>query len=212
MTLSNRDLLHAALLGSDNRAVSALGRAVGLQSSQLATAMTRKATELGFKQTRFREPTGLSIENVSTPRETLSMLRVVIKHPLLGPVVQRAEYDAHPVARPSLKYVNTHRPAARASVQVLGGKTGYNDGARYCLTLVARISGRTIGMALLGTEGKLTRFGDVARMADWIMARRPKTTAPLAPVPPGAGLPPLPQKHPHDAGPAPDSGSAVTTP
>src|SRR5262249_24858604 len=75
MTVSNRDLLHAALMGSDNRAIPALGRAVKLSPSQLTAAMNAKARELGLKNTRFREPTGLSIENVSTPRETIAMLK-----------------------------------------------------------------------------------------------------------------------------------------
>jgi len=75
MTLSNRDLLHAALMGSDNRAIPALGRAVKLSGTQLAAAMTAKAKALGLKNTRFHDPTGLSTENVSTPRETIAMLK-----------------------------------------------------------------------------------------------------------------------------------------
>jgi serine-type D-Ala-D-Ala endopeptidase (penicillin-binding protein 7) len=187
MTLTNRDLLHAALMGSDNRAVSAMGRAVALSSSQLATAMTRKAQSLGLKHTRFLEPTGLSPENVSTPRETIVMLRAVMNHPVLGAITSRVEYDAHPVARPAIKYVTTHKPAARSNTQVLGGKTGYNDAARYCLVLGARVDGRKIGMAFLGNEGKLTRFGDVARVADWLVVHKPK--APPATETAVAGLP-----------------------
>src|SRR4051812_32354272 len=75
MTLSNRDLLHAALMGSDNRAIPALGRAVKLSPTQLAAAMTARAREMGLKNTRFRDPTGLSTDNVSTPRETIALLR-----------------------------------------------------------------------------------------------------------------------------------------
>ncbi|MBN2574178.1 MAG: D-alanyl-D-alanine carboxypeptidase [Deltaproteobacteria bacterium] len=174
LILSNRDLLHASLLGSDNRAISALGRAVGLNVSQLTTAMNRKVASLGLRHTRFREPTGLSGDNQSTPRETIALLRAAMAHPVLGPILQRIEYDAHPVSKPAIRYVNTHRPAARANVQVLGGKTGYNDAARYCLVIVAKISGRNCGMALLGTEGDRTRFGDVARVADWIVTHKPK--------------------------------------
>jgi D-alanyl-D-alanine endopeptidase (penicillin-binding protein 7) len=183
MTLSNRDLLHAALLGSDNRAVSALGRAVGLTAPQLAEAMTRKAAQLGLPHTRFREPTGLSPENVSTPRETLAMLRAAMANPLLGPVLRRVEYEAHPVTRSAIRYVNTHRPAHRRNMEILGGKTGYNDVARYCLVLAFRVEGRSYGMAFLGTEGKLTRFGDVARTTDWIALHRPAR-------PPGAAVSP----------------------
>jgi D-alanyl-D-alanine endopeptidase (penicillin-binding protein 7) len=182
LILSNRDLLHAALLGSDNRAVPALGRAIGLRSSQLTEAMNRKVAALGLRHTRFREPTGLSSDNVSTPRECIALLRAAMAHPVLGPILRRIEYDAHPVSKPAIHYVNTHRPAARSNVEVLGGKTGYNDSARYCLVLVAKIAGRTYGMALLGTEGELTRFGDVARMADWIVSHKPKI-APPAPAP-----------------------------
>ena len=124
MTLSKRDLLHAAMLGSDNRAVPALGRAVKLTPSQLAAGMNAKAKQLGLKNTRFREPTGLSVENVSTAREVIAMLKQVIAHPVLGPISRRPEYEAHPVGKPPLKYVNTDRQAARSNVQLLGGKTG----------------------------------------------------------------------------------------
>jgi len=178
MTLSNRDLLHAALLGSDNRAVSALGRAVGLSATQLTNAMNRKVASLELRATRFREPTGLSPENLSTPRELLQLLRAAMSQPILGPIVRKPEYEAHPVGRPPIKYVSTHRPAARPSLQILGGKTGYNDAARYCLVIAIRIEGHNYGMALLGTDGKLTRFGDVARVVDWIVAHKARLTAP----------------------------------
>ena len=62
-------------------------------------------------------------------------------------------------------------------MQVLGGKTGYNDDARYCLVVATKIDGRTYYMAFLGDEGKLTRFGDVARVADWIVSHKPKTAS-----------------------------------
>jgi D-alanyl-D-alanine endopeptidase (penicillin-binding protein 7) len=193
MTLSNRDLLHAALLGSDNRAVSALGRAVGLGTAQFTTAMNHKVAALGLRFTRFREPTGLSADNQSTPREIIELLKVAMAHPVLGPIVRRPEYDAHPVSKPAIHYNSTHKPAARGNLQVLGGKTGYNDSARYCLVLAARIDGHNYGMALLGTEGDLTRFGDVARVADWIITHKPKrgpSSAPQGPPSPESILGP----------------------
>jgi serine-type D-Ala-D-Ala endopeptidase (penicillin-binding protein 7) len=182
ITLSNRDLLHAALMGSDNRAIPALGRAVKLTPSQLTAAMNAKVRELGLKNTRFREPTGLSSDNVSTPRETIAMLRTVMSHPVLGPITRRSEYDAHPVGRAPIHYNNTDHPAARGNIQVLAGKTGYNDDARYCLVIATKVDGRPYFMAFLANEGKLTRFGDVARVADWIISRKPKS----APSPSGS--------------------------
>jgi D-alanyl-D-alanine endopeptidase (penicillin-binding protein 7) len=208
ITLSNRDLLHAALLGSDNRAVSALGRAVGLPAAHLAAAMTSKAHQLGCKGTRFEDPTGLSPQNVSTPREAIVLLRAVMDHPVLGPITRRVEYDAQPVGRAPIRYSNTHRPAARSNTVVLGGKTGFNNAARYCLVLAAEVGGRTLGMAFLGTEGELTRFGDVGRVSDWVVAYRARSKpdmkvsgpalaartspSPTAPAPAALTPPPLP--------------------
>jgi D-alanyl-D-alanine endopeptidase (penicillin-binding protein 7) len=203
MTLPNRDLLHAALLGSDNRAVPALGRAVGLEPAQLAAAMTTKVRELGMKTTRFVEPTGLSPENVSTPRELIDLLRTVIDHPVLGPITQTLTYDAHPVGRAPIHYNSTYRSASRSNTVIIGGKTGFNNAARYCLVLAAKVAGRTIGMAFLGTEGELTRFGDVARVADWVAMQEAKETPPhnllassgsatVAPAPAPAAPSPLP--------------------
>lgn len=189
MTLSNRDLLHAALMGSDNRAIPALGRAVKMTPTQLTAAMNAKAKQLGLVHTRFHEPTGLSTGNVSTPRETIVMLKEVIANPVLGPITRRAEYDAHPVGKPAIHYVNTDHFAQRGNVQVLGGKTGYNDDARYCLVIGAKIDARTYYMAFLGNEGKLTRFGDVARVADWVISHKSSlatvasaTRSPASPV------------------------------
>jgi D-alanyl-D-alanine endopeptidase (penicillin-binding protein 7) len=178
LTLSNRDLLHSALMGSDNRAIPALGRAVKLTPAQLTAAMNAKARELGLRNTRFHEPTGLSTGNVSTPRETIAMLKAVIANPVLGPITRRAEYDAHPVGKPPIHYNNTDHPAARGNVQVLGGKTGYNDDARYCLVVAAKVEGRPYFMSFLGNEGKMTRFGDVARVADWIVSHPQKLPPP----------------------------------
>lgn len=181
MTVSNLDLLHAGLLGSDNRAISAMGRALGLSAAEYAREMTKTVRALGLKHTRFREPTGLSRENVSTPRETIAMLSATLAHPTLAGVLGRLEYSAHPVSRPSIPYVNTYKPALRRNTEILGGKTGFNDFARYCLVLCARVDGRKLGLAFLGAEGKLTRFGDFARVADWVVATKPhpKPTPPL---------------------------------
>jgi len=116
-------------------------------------------------------------------------------HPVLGPITRRTEYDAHPVGRPPVTYINTDHAAQRSHIQVLGGKTGYNDIARYCLVISVKIDGRPYFMSFLGNEGKLTRFGDVARVADWIVSHKakvapaPAVAAAAPPAAPAAALP-----------------------
>jgi D-alanyl-D-alanine carboxypeptidase len=219
MTLSNRDLLHAALMGSDNRAIPALGRAVKLSPAQLTSAMNARVRALGLKSTRFAEPTGLSPNNVSTPRETIKMLRAVMDQPVLGPITERAEYEAHPVGKAPIKYINTDHAASRGGIQVLAGKTGYNDVARYCLVVATKIDGRRYFMSFLSNEGKLTRFGDVARVADWILAHKPKGTTPSAPVaaaptalPLGVAAPPPEPGAPEAAAPAAPAAAPANAP
>ena len=92
MTFTNRDLLHAALMASDNRAVPALGRASGLDPQALVAAMNAKAAQLGLKSTKFEDPVGLSANNMSTPRDLVRVLKAVIAQPLIADITQKAKY------------------------------------------------------------------------------------------------------------------------
>ena len=191
MELTNRDLLHAALIASDNRAIPALGRAVGLAPEQLAAEMSKKARAMGLLHTEFKDPTGLDDGNVSTPRETVKMLQAVLANPVLSEILKKPHYVAQPVNRNGrhglIEYTNTDKLVQAGRWQVLGGKTGYTDIARYCLVVAAKLGDRQVAMAFLGAEGKLTRFGDFTRSAEW-MARQnfrpaPPETASTTPVP-----------------------------
>ncbi len=205
-------------MGSDNRAIPALGRAVKLTPGQLTAAMNAKVRALGLRNTRFHEPTGLSTGNVSTPREIITMLKAVMANQILAPITRRAEYDAHPVGKPPIHYNNTNHPAQRGNVQVLGGKTGYNDDARYCLVVATRIDGHTYYMAFLGDDGKMTRFGDVARVADWITSHPQKLPGAKPPgaagsAEPVAAAPSTPEELPVGvAAPEPEAADAATAP
>jgi len=54
-------------------------------------------------------------------------------------------------------------------------------------------------MAFLGDEGKLTRFGDVARVADWVVSHKPKTVVAAATAPAGDAKPAAPALAPAGA-------------
>jgi D-alanyl-D-alanine endopeptidase (penicillin-binding protein 7) len=179
MSFTNRDLLHAALMASDNRAVPALGRAVGLDPpSKLVAAMNAKAKTLGLKNTHFEDPVGLSQGNTSTPRDVAGMLKAAIAQPLIAEITQKPTYVAHPVGKPgwAIEYTNTDVIARTSKWQVLAGKTGYTDLALYCLAIAARFAVQEVkhdvAMVFLGAVGKMTRFGDFSRVAQWLNERR----------------------------------------
>jgi D-alanyl-D-alanine endopeptidase (penicillin-binding protein 7) len=180
LAFSNRDLLHAALMASDNRAVPALGRAVGLDPSQLVEAMNAKAKDLGMKNTHFEDPVGLNANNRSTPRDLVLMLRAAIKQPLIAEITQKAKYLAHPIGHPGwlIEYNNTDVIARSGRWSVLTGKTGYTDLALYCLAIAVRMStaqSHDVAMVFLGAVGKMTRFADFQRTAQWLTERKWKS-------------------------------------
>lgn len=169
---SVKDLLHAALMRSDNRALPALGEACGMTPQRFGERMTERVRRLGLKQTFFREPNGLSPENVSTPREVLAFLRTVIQYPDLSSILTTTEYSltAHKAGRQrEIRIRNTDRLLSKNFATILGGKTGYTDIARYCFTVAARMPDqRELGMVFLGAEGRHTRFADFGRIVRWL--------------------------------------------
>lgn len=170
LTFLNHDLLKAALVASDNRATVALGRAVGLEPGKLAGAMTTLAEKLGLKHTRFGDPTGLDARNVSTAREVVALLKASMADPVLQPILHAPWVAIEPIdAQGAIEFQNTTRPIRSGRWHILGAKTGFTNPARYCLAIATKMEdGREVGMAFLGAEGKLTRFGDFSRVVKWL--------------------------------------------
>ena len=159
----NRDLLYAALLASDNVAISALGRSVGMSPKKLVATMNRRARLMGLKQTKFKDPVGIDHGNVSTAREVASILRAALKNRVLKVVMGRSAHFVRAVWPRTLtaNYLNTNIFLHRGKLSVVGGKTGYNSKAGYCFASGVKTSrhGTVLGV-VLGSSSKLSRFRD----------------------------------------------------
>jgi D-alanyl-D-alanine endopeptidase (penicillin-binding protein 7) len=165
----NLDLLRAMLIASDNRAPTALGRAVGLSTEELIAEMNTLAARLGLKRTRFNHPNGLG-GNESTARELALAHREAMKDPVLAEIMatQRVDISTVGPGAAHIRYFNTNGALHSKKYHVTGGKTGFTDAAGYCLVISARIAGRDVVMAFLGAKGKQTRFADFDRLAGWL--------------------------------------------
>src|SRR5262245_54651210 len=164
----NKDLLRAMLMASDNRAATALGRAAGMSPDELVDAMTAVVKFLHLKRTKLVDPTGLR-GNVSTAREMAIALRAALEDDVLRAIMRQD--SAEVVSKDHyarIHYGNTNLPLVAGRWDVTGGKTGYTNAAGYCFITGARFDDREVVMAFLGAEGKLTRFGDFNRVAEWI--------------------------------------------
>lgn len=168
-SFKNRDLLRAMLIASDNRAPTAIGRAVGLSPKQLIAAMNKTARQLGLKDTRFTDPSGLR-GNVSTARDMALALRAALADSLLAKVMGTREAHVRATHKRAKRiyYRNTNQVLHSDKYEVLGGKTGFTRKAGYCLLVAARIDGRDVMMVFLGGKSKNTRFRDFYRVARWI--------------------------------------------
>jgi serine-type D-Ala-D-Ala endopeptidase (penicillin-binding protein 7) len=159
---TNRDLLHAALLGSDNRAIPALGRAVGLNANALVLAMNKKAKRMGLKHTYFKDPTGIDHGNVSTAWEILKIIRVALKNKIVSTIMKKTTYTiVEKKFNRRIRYNNTNILTRYKASGVLAGKTGFNSSAGYCLVTANKTRKNGIVVyIILGSTGMYTRFAD----------------------------------------------------
>ncbi len=165
---TNRDLLRAMLMASDNRAPTALGRAAGMNPDELVVAMNGIAKDLHLKRTKFTDPNGLR-GNVSTAREMALALHAALADDVLREIM--GEDTAEVVAkghRRGIGYATTNRPLVERRYDVIGGKTGYTEAAGYCFITAAKFGEREVVMSFLGADGKQTRFADFNRVAAWM--------------------------------------------
>ncbi|KAB2889244.1 MAG: D-alanyl-D-alanine carboxypeptidase, partial [Kofleriaceae bacterium] len=128
-SFKNVDLLRAMLMASDNRAPTALGRAVGLSPKELIAAMNGVARDLGLKKTRFTDTSGLR-GNVSTAREMALALRAALTDPVLAEIMGTTTFEIRSKSGyAKIRYNSTNVPMIVGPYKVAGGKTGFTNAA-----------------------------------------------------------------------------------
>lgn len=170
-TLSRREMLLLALMSSENRAASALGRTYPGGLDAFVTAMNLKAEALGMRNSQFADPAGLHGDNLSTARDLALMVRAAGSYPLIAEASTKPGMAVYPYAsRGVLNYNNTNRLLKNQSWEIGLSKTGYLNEAGRCLVMQATIEGEPVSIVLLNSFGKLTPFGDSNRLRKWMLA------------------------------------------
>lgn len=169
-TLTRGEMMHLALMSSENRAAHALGRTFpgGLQA--FVTMMNTKAQLLGMSDTRYVDPTGLSPQNQSSAKDLAALVGVAHQRPLLRDLSTSPEYEVASGHR-TLQYHNTNRLVNNPAWDIGLQKTGYISEAGRCLVMQAKVAGRQLIMVFLDSAGKLTRIADAERVRKWIENR-----------------------------------------
>ncbi len=165
--LSRGELLHLALMSSENRAAHALGRTYPGGLSVFTSLMNAKALALGMKDTRYVEPTGLSSSNQSSARDLVKLVDFAHKHPLLRELTTSPSFQVA-VGNRTLQFNNTNRLVKNPSWDIGLQKTGYISEAGQCLVMQASVAGRKLIMVFLDSAGKLSRIADAERVRHWV--------------------------------------------
>ena len=170
-TLTRRELILLALMSSENRAATALGRTFPGGMDNFILAMNQKARSLGMDNSQFADPAGLNAKNVSTASDLAKMLTAAEGYPLITQSSTTRRMDVRPYAkRGPLTYGNTNRLLKNDSWNIELSKTGYINEAGRCLVMQANIEGEEISIVLLNSFGKLTPYGDSNRLRKWMLA------------------------------------------
>ena len=170
-TLTREQMIMLAVMSSENRAASALGRTFPGGMDAFVKAMNGKAKELGMNDSRFADPAGLYVENQSTAADLAKMVDAAYDYPLIRKASTTTRMKVRPYkSRGPLVYGNTNRLLKNESWDIDVSKTGYIMEAGRCLVMRARIEGELISIVFLNSYGKLTPFGDSNRLRKWMLA------------------------------------------
>jgi len=175
--MTRNNLLHIALMSSENRAASALGRNYPGGIEAFVAAMNAKAKELGMNDTRYVDSSGLSSQNVSSARDLAKLVAFAHQKPLLRQYSTDPNWVVEASGRP-MRYSNTNYLVALPDWNIGLQKTGFINEAGRCLVMQAMIQGRNVIMVFLDSKGKMSRTADAGRMRRWLEALTPDSIVP----------------------------------
>ena len=169
--LTREELILLAIMSSENRAATALGRTFPGGMQAFVHQMNLKAEHLGMANTHFADPAGLLAENLSTANDLGKMIAAADDYPLITRASTTRRMEVRPYrGRGPLVYGNTNRLLKNSSWDIELSKTGYINEAGRCLVMQANIAGEEVSIVLLNSFGKLTPFGDSNRLRKWMQA------------------------------------------
>ncbi len=170
--LTRGDLMHLALMSSENRAAHALGVNYPRGLPALVTAMNAKAAALGMTTAHFVDPTGLSSDNVASPEDLSKLVLAASRNPHIREFSTDPSYTVR-VHRRLVEFHNTDNLVKNPGWNIIVQKTGYITEAGKCLVMEAVIQGRNVIIVLLDSAGRLTRVADAKRVKTWMEATAP---------------------------------------
>ncbi|GAA5177347.1 hypothetical protein GCM10025771_14220 [Niveibacterium umoris] len=165
--LTREEMIHVALMSSENRAAAALGRNYPGGINAFVFAMNRKAQALGLSETFFHDSTGLNPQNVSSARDLAKMVAAASHYPLIRQFSTDDE-ETLMVRGREQTFRNTNALVKSPDWQIGVSKTGFINEAGRCLVMQAWLADKPMVIVLLDSVGKFTRVADAQRVKRWV--------------------------------------------
>lgn len=165
-TFTRQQLLQMMLVKSDNRAAVSLCEAYPNGIHACVRAMNVKATFLSLPNTRFTEPTGLSIMNTSTATELISLVLAAKEYPEIVEASRTSQVKIK-IKKKWFVFNNTN-PIIGHKHSFIVSKTGFINASGGCIVMMLDTEiGRRI-VVVLGSKNTHTRIPE----ADFIASRQ----------------------------------------
>ena len=169
--LTREDLIHLALMSSENRAANALARNMPGGFPAAIEAMNMKALEIGMTGAHFADATGLSVQNVASPADLSRLVIEASRNPVIREFSTTPSYYVPgKTAGAVIEYRNTNALVGQPGWDIVLQKTGYTSAAGRCLVMKTVVEDRPVIMVLMNSVGKLTRIADASRIRTWMEA------------------------------------------
>lgn len=169
-TASRGELMHLALMSSENRAAHALGRTYPGGLTHFVRLMNAKARDLGMNDTHYVDPTGLMSQNQSSARDLATLVSAAYERPILRDLSTSPSHELD-LGNRTLQYNNTNRLIRNPDWDIGLQKTGYISEAGRCLVMQANVAGRQLIMVFLDASGRSDRVRDAERVRHWVEAQ-----------------------------------------
>lgn len=175
-TMTRETALLLSLMSSENRVANALARHYPGGLDAFVAAMNRKAADLGMSHTHFREPTGLSNNNVSTARDLSKLVTIASLYRPIREATTTAEAQVN-LGGTTTVFGNTNVLVNSPDWSIGVSKTGYIQEAGRCLVMQARVASKPVAIVLLDSTHKSGRVDDALRIKRLIEAATVSTSA-----------------------------------
>ncbi len=164
--LTVNDLLHLALMKSNNSAAVALAEAAGGSEDAFVALMNQKVHEIGANDTHFVTASGLPKgKQYTTARDLTIILKKALTYPLIKDILGKKVWMVKTAGGRELFLANTDNLLWRRS-DVIGGKTGFTCSARHCFVGAVDTGKGLLYTAVLGAPSRSRLWKNTSKLAD----------------------------------------------